>query len=503
MPAHSAPLLRASGVTKTYGSVAALKGVDLELRGGEVMALLGENGSGKSTLVKILGGLVARDAGTIEINGEELPLGTPARSRTAGIAVVTQEFSLIPGLSAAENVFLGSGLGGAWSQRRLQALASSHLDEVGLPTARRGIPVEQLGVGERQLVEIARVLARDARILIFDEPTAALSDVEIEDVLVLVKRVVASGRGVVYVTHRLGEVFEIAHRATVFRDGSSQPPVEISGLTVDGLIERMLGRALTTMFPARASRPGSVLLQAKGVLTRGLTRPVDLSVREGEIVGLAGQLGSGTEEFIEAIGGARAMVAGSVTLNARPIGGKGVAGAIAAGIAFCSSDRKRDGIFERRTVADNLTSPSLKAITPLGWFSSRRARTLALGLAKRVQVREDRLRAPIAALSGGNQQKVALGKWLGIAPRVLVVQEPTRGVDVGARAEIYAQLRGLAEEGMGIIFGSSDLTEVIGLSDTVVTFFRGQQVRAQPAAAAKEEDVMLDVTHGSYREHVA
>lgn len=490
-------LLDVRGLRKSYGAVHALRGADFELRSGEVMALLGENGTGKSTLVKTLGGLQTRDAGTIRIDGRDVDVTTPAKSREAGIAVVTQELSLIPGLTAAENVFLGSGLRGPWNQGRLQRLARPHLEEVGLSAARRRVPVRELSVAERQLIEIARVLGRDARVLIFDEPTAALSDVEIERVLQLVRDLVRDGRGAVYVTHRLGEVFALADRATIMRDGASQPPVNTADVDIDGVIQRMLGRSLTTMFPARAESFGPPTLELRGVRTAGVLDPLDLTVRRGEIVGLAGQIGSGAEQVLQAIAGvAPDGHTGEIVLDGEPIAARNIRETTAAGIAYCSADRKRDGIFERRSVRDNLTAPALDDVTPLGWYSPGRADRLASELADKFQIAAGKTHTAVGALSGGNQQKVALGKWMAIRPRVLMVAEPTRGVDIGARAEIYTHLRQLAAEGLTIVFVSSDLPEVLGVADTVLTFYRGRLVRRVAASGLREEDLMADVTHG-------
>lgn len=489
-------MLEVNGVRKSYGAVKALRDADFELREGEVVALLGENGSGKSTLVKILSGLVQRDAGEVRIYKEPADLATPARARAAGVATVTQEFSLVPALNAAENVFLGSGLRGAWSQARLQRLAAPYLEQVGIAEKRRWSPVEELDVGERQLIEVARVLARDARILIFDEPTAALSDVEIARILELVRTLAGTGRGVVYVTHRLGEVFAIADRAVVMRDGASQDPLDVADTDMDGLIAKMLGRTLGNVYPERSQRPGEPVMRVRAVHTSGLAEGVDLDVRRGEIVGLAGQLGSGAGPLLQAIAGVRRGGGGTVEVEGRAIGEGDLLDAIRNGVAYCSPDRKRDGIFEYRSVEDNLTAPALKRVTPGGWFAPRRSRRLAGELAERFRLQGGRLESDAGTLSGGNQQKVALGKWLGVMPRVLLVEEPTRGVDVGARAEIYKQLRLLANDGMGIVFASSDLAEVRGLADTVVTFYRGRIVRHKATEDITENELIADVTHG-------
>jgi ribose transport system ATP-binding protein len=491
-----APLVEVSGLTKSYGAVKALRAANFEVRAGEVMALLGENGSGKSTMVKILGGLVQRDEGVIRIRGEEVALHNARESREAGVAIVTQEFSLIPGLSAAENVFLGSDLSGLWNQRRLQREAKPFLDSVGLSAKRRRQPVETLSVGERQLIEVARVLAREARILIFDEPTAALSDVEIARILDLVRQLVSEGRAVIFVTHRLGEVFEIATRATIMRDGQSLEPITVADTDIDGLIARMLGRTLQEVYPDHSRDIGASLMKVDGLATSGLNEPVSLDLKRGEIIGLAGQLGSGASLFLESLAGVKPMVEGSVHLEGEELNYRTVRQAMASGIAYCSPDRKENGIFHDRSVRDNLTAPALPRVTPLGWFSGRRARQLSRSLAQRFQIAANRMGASAGHLSGGNQQKVALGKWLGIEPRILLVDEPTRGVDIGARAEIYRHLRQLADEGIGIVFASSDLAEVEGLADTVVTFYRGKMVRSVPAAELTPDEMMHDVTHG-------
>src|SRR5262245_2970121 len=331
------------------------------------MALLGENGAGKSTLVKILAGLVDPDDGTISIAGEALDPGSPGRSLAAGIAVVQQELSLVPTLSVAENVFLGGrNFAGPWTRGRLARRARPYLERVGLHGLDPHRLVESLSVAERQLVEIARLLARDARILILDEPTAALSDVEIERVKQVVRSLAAEGNAVIYVTHRLGEVFELANRVTVFRNGKSQPSVAVSRLSMDQLIERILGRPLEEMFPERSGGLGEPVLVIEGVETQGLSAPVDLTVHAGEIVGLGGQLGSGAGRLLRAVAGADAMSAGSVRVHDHLLRGHALRRAIRAGIVYCSDDRKRDGIFPARSVTENLSSAALWRVTPRG-----------------------------------------------------------------------------------------------------------------------------------------
>jgi len=489
-------LLAMNGISKSYGSVRALDNVDFNLRRGEVMALLGENGAGKSTLVKLLSGLISPDSGTISLRGEQLTLASPQEAQTAGIAVVQQELSLVPNLTVAENLFIGSNdTRGLWTGRRLAELARPLLDQVGLADLNARRYVSSLSVGEMQLVEIARLLGRNAEIFILDEPTAALSDVEIRRVLQVVQNLTALGRTVIYVTHRLGEVFEIADRATIFRNGKSLDPVPVADLTIDTLIERMLGRHLGEMYPAKASSFGPLRLEIVGLETPGLSESVTLSARQGEIVGLAGQLGSGAPSVLRSIVGISFTSNGVVRLDGQDITRSNRQKAISSGVGYCSDDRKRDGIFSLQSVAKNFSSAAMKSVSTAGWLSSRREKALGRKVSEKFAFDANRLSSNAGNLSGGNQQKVAVGKWLSIEPRLLLVEEPTRGVDVGARAEIYRNLRSLADEGLTVVFSSSDLAEVHGLADTIATFYRGRVVRIAPARELSEQQMMLDVTH--------
>jgi ribose transport system ATP-binding protein/rhamnose transport system ATP-binding protein len=485
-----------TSITKKFGPIEALREVDFEVMAGEVMALVGENGAGKSTLVKILAGIHHPDAGVIQIDGRPVELHSTAVSQREGIAVAQQELSLVPTMSAAENVFLGHRQRGAWmTDSKLVRMAAPYLELVGLGDLDPRTKAENLSVAERQLVELARLVARDARILILDEPTAALADNEIARVKRVVRSLPAGGRCVIYVTHRLGEVFELAHRVTVLRNGRSESAVPASELNVASLVERMLGRPLGEMFPPRGTGFGEAVLEVRGVLAEGLARPVTLSVRSGEIVGLAGQVGSGTGPLLQAMAGVRRIVTGDICSQGRSLRLSGPRDAIRAGIAYCSGDRKRDGLFGIRSVAENLTAPALDRVSPGGWVSSRRERTLSLRLAQLFKVDPRRIRHLTRNLSGGNQQKVALAKWLGIEPRALLVEEPTIGVDVGARAEIYTHLRDLAQKGLGIVFASSDIQEVLGLADTVASFYRGRLVNVAAVAETDAARVLREVTH--------
>jgi ribose transport system ATP-binding protein len=463
------------------------------------MALLGENGAGKSTLVKVLAGLVNPDEGTIEIDGAPVSLYPSARSQAAGVAVVHQEYSSVPTMTVAENLVLGqTGVPRLWLPRALNRRARDLLAQVGLDDLDPRTPVEQLTVAEMQLLEIARLLVRDARILIFDEPTAALTDREIDRVLVVIRRLATEGRSVIYVTHRLAEVFRLTDRVTVFRNGRSLPPDPTSELDVDRVINSMLGRELQTMFPPRDTLTGEPLLEVDGLLAPGLDEPVSFSARRGEIVGLTGQLGSGASAVVQAIAGQVPRTAGTIAVNGEEITAQRHGAIVRSGVGYCSADRKRDGIFANRSIRENISSPWLRSVAGRGgWISRGQELSRAKEIAESFAIDTRRLGSPVGTLSGGNQQKVAVGKWLGTEPKVLLLEEPTRGVDVGARAEIYASLRRLCAGGLAIVVVSSDTSEVLGLCDTIAAFYRGRLSSIAPHDERTEEDVAREVMHRS------
>ncbi len=488
-------LLEIRGLSRSFGSIQALDGIDFELRSGEVMALVGENGAGKSTLVKILAGLQRPDSGEIRLAG--VLQDTGAALRRAGIAVVQQELSLVPTLSVAENVFLGHpDARSIQSPGRLARDARPFLEQVGLGQLDPTIGTSSLVVAEQQLIEVARLLARDARILILDEPTAALSDVEIARVKQVVRSLVAERRSVIYVTHRLAEVFDLADRVTVFRNGRSQPPVPVTSLTPSDLVERMLGRPLAKLYPPHGRDPGSAVMTLRGLMGPGLVSPVELVTRERRD---RGPRRPDRQRCVCAAADRRRCAARHAGRDRgrRDTTSDRVASrsAKSLGVAYCSGDRKVDGLFGIRSVTENLSSPALPRVSVAGFLSPFRERRLARSLADFFQVDRRRLGSPASTLSGGNQQKVALGKWLGIEPRILLVDEPTRGVDVGARAEIYGHIRRLADQGMAVVFASSDIAEVLGLADTIITFYRGREVGRYAVSATDEVSLVRDITH--------
>lgn len=503
---HSDAILEMTNVTRNYGTIQALKGVDFNLRRGEVMALVGENGAGKSTLVKIIGGFDNNHGGTILRYGKPIALETPAQAESHGIAIAQQELSLIPTMTVAENIFLASPNQKMWSSMRQKAkLARTYLDQVGLPEVDPMTRVDRLSVGEQHLVEVARLIARDAEILILDEPTAALGEAESRRILNMARKLADAGKSIIYVSHRMDEIFEIGDRVTVLRDGESQPAVDIVELNVHALIERMLGRKLENMFPDRQPKPAEheVVLELDELWPDGIVVPVTLKIRAGEILGLAGQLGSGSGYLLAALGGARQTRSGTVRVklgegdNAafREFLPQSPAEAIDNRIAYCSSDRKRDGLYLERPIVENLSSPALERVTTFGWLNHAKERRLARELGEAMTVDINRLRDNAQVLSGGNQQKVTVGKWLSIQPRVLLIDEPTRGVDVGARSEIYQRLRDLADSGVAIVFASTDIQEITYLPDRIATFYRGQHISTFKTYGDESERILKEITH--------
>lgn len=370
---------------------------------------------------------------------------------------------------------------------------------VGLEHLDPDTTVNRLSVAEQQLIEVARMLSRNARILILDEPTATLNYSEIERVKNVVRSLADKGKSVIYVTHRLPEVFDLADRVTILRNGESQPAIPVSELTPEALIERMIGRSLQKMFPPKATKFGSEVLAVHELCTKELEIPISLSVRSGEILGLAGQIGSGAAGVLQAIAGVQPIISGRIDLKSQTLNIRGRHDSISAGIAYCSADRKRDGLFSIRTVTENLTSPALNSITPHGWLDKRDEKNLSTSLAQFFQIDVHRLGHLAGTLSGGNQQKVALGKWLGIEPAVLLIEEPTRGVDIGARAEIYAHIRSMTNEGMAVVFASSDIQEVLGLADTIASFYHGRFINIYAAGETDMARLTMDVTSPTNR----
>jgi ribose transport system ATP-binding protein len=485
--------LRASGVTKTFAGVHALSNVDFELRDGEVHALVGENGAGKSTLIRVFGGAVVPNTGRVELDGVQLPLGDPRAVRRAGVNIVYQELTLVPDLTIAENVFLGRERARGWLRRReMEREVQTVLDELGVRD-RASTIVRGLSVAQQQLVEIARALVGRARVLILDEPSATLSSAEIDRLFGVVRQLRARGIPTIYISHRLEEIAEIADRVTVLRDGRHVLTAEAAALDRPRLIRAMVGRDLEQEFPGEAARGPSggapPVLEVRSLSAPPRLGDVSFAVRAGEIVALAGLVGAGRTSAALAIVGALSA-RGSVLLNGSPVRFRSPADAVRVGVAYVTEDRKGRGLFPLLGVDANITLAHLTKFARFGLLALGRERAAAADVARRVGIRAASLRQPVATLSGGNQQKALLARFLISPPVVMILDEPTRGVDVGARAEIYTLMRRLTAEGAAILMISSDLPEVLGMADRIVVMRGGRTTGELGRAEATAERVM-------------
>ena len=490
------PILKISQVSRTFGAIQALKEANFEINEGEIMGLVGENGAGKSTLVKIISGFDPGFKGSYQIIGKEVKFETPSQAEESGIAIAQQELSLIPNMSVAENIFLtGAKVKKFATLNTLAKMARPYLDQVGLTEVDPTTRINLLSVGEQHLVEVARLISREAKILILDEPTAALGEAESRRILEMVERLAANGKSIIYVSHRLDEIFKITKRITILRDGVSQGIQETKDIDVNKLVEIMLGRELANMFPSKADHiSDDPKLEVKELWPDGVLEPVSFSAFKGEILGLSGQLGSGAGEVLASIAGALQSRSGSLTLNGETFLPKSPSHAIKKKIAYCSSDRKKDGLFLGRPIFENLTSPALGAISKYGFNFGSSEDNYSRNLAKEFLIDVKRMHDESGLLSGGNQQKVALGKWLSIKPDVLLVNEPTRGVDVGAKSEIYQRMRELAARGITIIFASTDIQEITYLPDRVITFYRGMMIDEHRLEKIKTPLILKEIT---------
>ncbi|MER8425408.1 MULTISPECIES: sugar ABC transporter ATP-binding protein [unclassified Mesorhizobium] len=483
----TSPLLTMNGVVKRFGGVHALRGVDFELRVGEIHALLGENGAGKSTLMNILSGVHAPDEGTITIDGAPVHFANPREAQAAGIATIFQELDLVPGLDVAANLFLGRELvkpGGFLDVARMREEARTRLTAIELDIDVER-PVGELSIGHRQVVAIVKALSYASRVLIMDEPTAALTVSEVDRLFTIMRKLSATGVGIIYISHRLEEVPQVADRVTVMRDG------RVAGTTAPDapqaeLVSLLVGRPLEDLYPKRTRTVGRRLLHLKDArfhparASAGWQVPqnVSLDVHEGEIVGLAGVMGAGRTELLSALYGTglAGRWAGTVEVDDRPVRLESIRAARRAGVAFVTDDRRGSGLMLRTTVGRNLVMSVLRRISPRGFMSIAREAAAVARSFGQFDIRPRNAAIPVGALSGGNQQKVVLAKEILGNPRLLLLDEPTRGVDVGAKAEIYARLRDLASQGLGILVASSEMPELIGLCDRIVVLREGRNV---------------------------
>ncbi len=495
------PLLAAIDVTKSYAGVHALRGASLDLCRGEVHALVGENGAGKSTLVKIITGAVAADGGALEVDGEAVVHNSPREARARGISAIYQQPALLPELTVAENIALGVERSSLWRRvdwRGRRRRAAELLAEVGAridPDRDAG----DLSMPEQQLVEIARSLGADARILILDEPTASLSDEDTQNLFAVIRGLRERSVGMIYISHRLDELPAIADRVTVLRDGRTIETREMADVDRAELIRLMVGRELSAVFPKREVALGEVVLELRGVsCSVGGVHDVDLAVRAGEIVGLAGLVGAGRTELARTLFGLTPADDGEIRVRGRAVRIDSVSRAIQAGIAYVPEDRRRHGVILDMPIASNITLAALDRFRRNGALDVAREKRVAADYTQRLGIKTPATYAPVSTLSGGNQQKVALSRWLVTEPAVLILDEPTQGVDVAAKSEIHALMTELAGHGMAILMISSELPEILGMSDRVAVMHGGGLVGVLDRAEADQQSVLaLALGHGA------
>jgi ribose transport system ATP-binding protein len=488
----TAPVLDMRGIRKTFPGVVALDGVDLTLEAGDIHMLLGENGAGKSTLMKILSGACRKDAGEIAINGQSVEIGSPRDALALGIRVIYQELDLVPQLSVAENIFLGATptrWAGIVDWRTLHERTSLLLRDLGMELDPR-TPVSSLGLSQRQMVEIAKALASgDAKILLMDEPTSSLTSHEVAQLFSLIERLASRGVAIVYITHRLDEVFRIGRRITVLRDGRHITTQPIGDVTVAGLVRLMANRDLTEHFPKVRVPRGPALLTVEGVGVRGTLSEISFSLHAGEVLGIAGLLGAGRTDLARVLAGADRYDEGRLMVDGREVRFRGPADAIARGIGLLPEDRKAQGLVAGLTVVRNIALPHGSRLARFGVLPRRSEAALAGPIGEELRVKATPIQA-VRVLSGGNQQKVVLGKWLAGDVRIFIFDQPTRGIDVGAKVEIYNLMNRLTARGAGIIMISSELPELLGMSDRILVMYRGRIQAEIDAADATEERVV-------------
>ena len=493
---EATPRVELVDAAKSYGAVQALRSGSISLDAGEVRGLVGENGAGKSTLVKLLAGVVRLDAGEMLVDGSKVDFHSPTAARDAGIAVIYQEPTLFPDLPVAENVVMGRhplGAGRRIDRRAIDRQVHELLDRLGVALDPER-PVRGLSIADQQIVEIAKALSFDARVLIMDEPTAALSRPEVERLFGVVRTLQERGSAVLFVSHRLEEIFEICSTITVMRDGEVVHDTAAADIDSDELVRRMVGRELTALYPKVDAEVGETVLAVDRLTSEGVFTDVSFEVRAGEIVALAGLVGAGRSEVARAIFGIDRPDGGHVEVKGRRLPPAKPLAAMDAGVGFVPEDRRQQGLVMDLSIDRNMALTRLKALSRLGLLRSSSERGLAAEWAARLQLKFHRLEDPVDFLSGGNQQKVVLGKWLATEPSVLIIDEPTRGIDVGTKAEVHRLMSELAGRGVAVLMISSELPEVLGMADRVLVMHEGRISGELDRAEADEERVMRAAT---------
>ncbi|WP_409055787.1 sugar ABC transporter ATP-binding protein [Streptomyces sp. SYP-A7185] len=490
------PVLAVQGLSKSFGAVRALHDVSLELYAGEAHALAGENGAGKSTLIKTLAGVHRPDAGALSLDGSPVVFNGPKDARDAGVAVIYQEPTLFPDLSVAENIFMGRqprrSLGRV-DHKAVHAAAQALFERLGVDLDPEQ-PARGLSIADQQIVEIAKALSFDARVLIMDEPTAALTGSEVARLFGVVRTLREQGAAVLFISHRLEEIFELCQRVTTLRDGGLIASEPLEGLTEDELVRRMVGRDLDELYPKQDTRVGEIALSVRRLTREGVFTDVSFDVRRGEIVGLAGLVGAGRSEVARAVFGVDRWDAGTVEVQGKALINGAPSTAMAAGLALVPEDRRAQGLVMDMSIERNIGLTGLRTTVRAGLMDRGAERSRSLDWAVRLQVKYARIADAVGTLSGGNQQKVVLAKWLATRPQVLIVDEPTRGIDVGTKAEVHRLLSELAADGVAVLMISSDLPEILGMADRVLVMHEGRLTAEIPRARATEESVMAAAT---------
>lgn len=492
------PFVEMEHIDKSFSGNQVLKNVHLQVLPGEVHALMGENGAGKSTLVKVLTGIVARDNGQIKVNGREIDFSNPKQAEKKGIIVIHQELNIIPHLTVTENMFLGKeltyGKTGILNKKEMKMQTEASLQELGVTSIRPDDTAGDLSVGKQQMIEIARALATKAELIVMDEPTAALTDREIKSLFKVVESLRKKGVGIIYISHRMEEIFTICDRITVLRDGEYVGTKVISETSFEAIVKMMVGRELGERFPARSGNIGDMVFEVKDLERKGLFQNIGFHVNKGEILGVSGLMGAGRTEIMEAVFGYHKKNKGIIRLDGEILTIRHPLDAIRAGIGFITEDRKAKGLVLHSTIRENISLANLKAISSNGVISTSKENNLIIDLITRLKVKTIGMEQEVKSLSGGNQQKVVIAKWLAINPKLLILDEPTRGVDIGAKKEIYSIMNELTEKGVAIIMISSELPEILGVSDRIMVIHEGKITRTFERHEANQEKIMLAAT---------
>lgn len=487
-----------TGIEKSFGANSVLRGVDFDIKSGEVHALMGENGAGKSTLMNILTGLHKADAGEIMVDGKQQQFTNPKEAEEYGISFIHQEMNTWPDMTVLENLFIGkepTNRFGLIQTKKMKEQANKIFQDLGINIALQ-TDVRELSVGQQQMIEIAKSLMTNAKVIVMDEPTAALTEREIDTLFKLIHTLTEKGVAIVYISHRMEEIFKVSNRITVMRDGVSIDTSLTKETTNDEVVRKMVGRELEDYYPQKTAEIKEAILEVKGLTQKGRFEDISFSVKSGEILGFSGLMGAGRTEIMRAIFGIDSFQTGEILLEGKKLTIKAPSDAIAQGIGFLTENRKEEGLVLDYSLRDNISLPSIDGFKKFGIIDTKAESSFALLLMERLKVKATSEMDAASSLSGGNQQKVVLAKWIGIGSKVLILDEPTRGVDVGAKREIYQLMNELADRGVAIIMVSSDLPEILGVSDRVLVVHEGKIAGELSKADATEEKIMQLATGG-------